>query len=77
MVHGCQTTAEQEMRLTLFNQVAEREGFVVLYPEVNAVEPEQPGPIANCWQFFDPAAYFRGNGDPAAIAEMTNAVLAS
>jgi poly(hydroxyalkanoate) depolymerase family esterase len=75
VVHGCQTTAEQEMELTRFNRVAEREGFVVLYPEVNAAEAAQPGPIANCWQFFDPAAYFRGNGDPAAIAEMTRAVM--
>ncbi len=75
VVHGCQTTAEQEMELTLFNQLAEREGFVVLYPEVNAAEAAQPGPIANCWQFFDPTAYFRGNGDPAAIAKMTEAVM--
>ena len=75
VVHGCQTTAEQEMELTLFNQVAEREGFAVLYPEVNAAEAAQPGPIANCWQFFDPTSYFRGNGDPAAIAKMTEAVM--
>jgi poly(hydroxyalkanoate) depolymerase family esterase len=75
VVHGCQTTAEQEMELTLYNRVAEREGFLVLYPEVNAAEAAQTGPIANCWQFFDPASYFRGNGDPAAIAEMTRAAM--
>ena len=32
-----QTTAEQEMRVTLYNQLAEREGFVVLYPDVDAL----------------------------------------
>jgi poly(hydroxyalkanoate) depolymerase family esterase len=75
MVHGCQTTAEQEMRLTLFNRVAEREGFVVLYPEVDATGQELPGPLNHCWKFFDPSAYFRGNSDPAAIAEMTRSVM--
>ena len=76
VVHGCQTTARQEMELTLFNELADREGFAVLYPEVDAIGRQQPGPIANCWRFFDPSAYFRGNGDPAAIAEMTRSVMA-
>ena len=77
VVHGCQTTARQEMELTRFNELADREGFAVLYPEVDALERQQPGPVANCWRFFEPSTYFRGNGDPAAIAEMTRSVMAS
>src|SRR5205085_12356783 len=75
MVHGCQTTAEQEQRVTLFDQVAERERFVVLYPEADAVGRAQPGPLTQCWKFLDPTTYFRGNGDTAAIADMTRAIM--
>ena len=77
VVHGCQTTAQQEMELTLFNELADREGFVVLYPEVDDIGRQLPGPLNHCWKFMDPSAYFRGNGDPAAIAEMTRAVMSS
>src|SRR5688500_18864131 len=48
-VHGCQTTAEQHMRSTLFNQVAERGRFVVLYADVDALGRAQPGPANQCW----------------------------
>ena len=75
VVHGCQTTAQQEMELTQYNELAERAGFVVLYPEVNEVDSQLPGPLNHCWNFFDPTAYFRGNNDPAAIAEMTRRVM--
>jgi poly(hydroxyalkanoate) depolymerase family esterase len=76
MVHGCQTTAEQEMRLTLYNQLAEREGFVVLYPDVDAHGRTQPGPANQCWKFPYPPSWSRDNSDAAAIADMTRAVMA-
>jgi poly(hydroxyalkanoate) depolymerase family esterase len=76
MVHGCQTTAEQHMKSTLYNRVAEREGFVVLYVDVDALGRAQPGPASNCWKFPYPPAYFRGNSDAAAIADMTRAIMA-
>jgi poly(hydroxyalkanoate) depolymerase family esterase len=75
-VHGCQTTAEQHMRSTLFNQVAERRRFIVLYVDVDALGRTQPGPLNQCWKFPYPPAYFRGNSDTAAIADMTRAVMA-
>src|SRR4051794_40350431 len=76
MVHGCQTTAEQQMRANLYNQLAEREGFVVLYPDIDAFEAAQPGPTARCWQFPSPANWHRDQGDPAALAGMTRAIMA-
>ena len=76
MVHGCQTTAEQQMKATLFNQIAEREGFVVLYPDVDALGRAQPGPANQCWKFPYPPAWSRDNSDAAAIADMTRAVMA-
>ena len=76
MVHGCQTTAEQEMKVTLYNQLAEREGFVVLYPDVDALGRAQPGPAYRCWKFPYPPSWMRDNSDAAAIADMTRTVMA-
>jgi poly(hydroxyalkanoate) depolymerase family esterase len=76
MVHGCQTTAEQQMRANLYNPVAEREGFVVLYPDVDALGRAQPGPANQCWKFPYPPAWWRGHSDAAAIADMTRAAMA-
>ena len=70
-VHGCGTTAEQQMRVSLYNRLAERKGFVVLYPDVDVVGQNLPGPLNQCWKFPDPTSYFRGTGDAAAIADMT------
>src|SRR4051794_30272207 len=77
MVHGCQTTAEQELRVTGYNQLAEREGFVVLYPDVDAIGRQLPGPLNQCWKFFDPTTYFRDNSDMGAIVAMTQAAMSN
>jgi poly(3-hydroxybutyrate) depolymerase len=76
MVHGCQTTAEEMMKWSNYNPVAERGGFVVLYPDVDALGRAQPGPANQCWKFPYPPAWTRGNSDAAAIADMTRAVMA-
>jgi poly(hydroxyalkanoate) depolymerase family esterase len=76
-VHGCQTTADTEQKITLYDQLAEKNGFVVLYPDVNADERAAQGPIANCWRFYDPASLKRDSGDAGAIADMTRAVMKS
>lgn len=76
MVHGCQTTAEQQLRASLYDPLAERERFVVLYPDVDALGRAQPGPAHDCWKFPYPLAWTRGHSDAAAIAGMTRAVMA-
>ena len=75
MVHGCQTTAEQQMRANLYNQLAEREGFIVLYPDLDPTGQLQPGPLRQCWRFPIPTSQHRGQGDAAALAGMTRAVM--
>ncbi|MCW2992502.1 MAG: hypothetical protein JWM73_3096 [Solirubrobacterales bacterium] len=75
MTHGCQTTADQQMRANLYNRVAEREGIVMLYPDIDAAEAAQPGPTARCWQFPSPLSWHRDSGDAAAIAGMTHTVM--
>lgn len=75
MVHGCQTTADEQMRANLYNRLAGKYGFVVAYPDVNESEASLPGPLRRCWRFFDTSNWSRGSGDPAAIAGITGAVM--
>jgi len=75
VTHGCQTTAEEQMRATLYNRVAERHGFVVLYPDIDELGTQQPGPLRNCWRFPVPTSHHRDSGDAAALAAMTRAVM--
>ena len=71
MLHGCQTTAAQQMAANLYNPLADQRGFVVVYPDTDAIENAQPGPLARCWQFPLPTDDLRGAGDGAAIAAIT------
>jgi poly(hydroxyalkanoate) depolymerase family esterase len=75
VAHGCQTTAEQQMQANLYNDVADREGFVVMYPDTDASADLQPGPLVKCWRFFAPSSWTRGGDHAAAIAGMTLATL--
>lgn len=75
MTHGCQTTAEQQMKANLYNRVAEREGFVVMYPDVDEALVNMPGPLRRCWRFYDSGSWHRDQGDAAAIAGMTRATM--
>jgi poly(hydroxyalkanoate) depolymerase family esterase len=70
VIHGCGLSAAQEEGATLFDDVAEREKFLVLYPDNDdLVHP------AGCWQFYNVTAMNREQGDLATIAGMTNAVI--
>jgi poly(hydroxyalkanoate) depolymerase family esterase len=75
MLHGCQTTAYEQMEANLYNPLADKQGFVVAYPDTDAIENAQPGPTARCWQFPSPEDWTRGDGDGAAVAAITHAVI--
>jgi poly(hydroxyalkanoate) depolymerase family esterase len=47
MLHGCDETAEEFARVTRMNDIADREGFAVLYPEQSR-ERHKLG----CWNWF-------------------------
>lgn len=72
MLHGCKQDSEDFARGTRMNEVAEREGFLVLYPE-QLRKCNQMG----CWNWFDARHQQRGTGEPAMIAALVQAVLAS
>jgi poly(hydroxyalkanoate) depolymerase family esterase len=74
MLHGCETTAYQQMEANLYNPLADKQHFVVVYPDTDPFENEQPGPTVRCWQFPDPQDWARGQGDGAAVAAITQIV---
>jgi len=70
VLHGCKQSAEDAALGTGANALADREGFVALYPQQSAHDNPQ-----RCWNWFDPRHQVRGSGEPAAIARMTQRVL--
>lgn len=68
VVHGCGLTSHQEEEATLYDQVARRHNFLVLYPD-----DDDRSHLGRCWQFYNPTLR-RDSGDLATIAGMTRAV---
>ena len=62
MLHGCTQDPEDFARGTRFDEVAEREGLIVLYPEQPSSANQN-----KCWNWFEPAHQARGRGEPASI----------
>jgi poly(hydroxyalkanoate) depolymerase family esterase len=75
MVHGCNTSAAQQEGANRLNQLADRKGFVVLYPDHDTATNTEAGthPV-RCWRWYSDLA--RDAGDPATIAGQTRAVIA-
>jgi len=71
-LHGCSQTAEDAARGTRWNELAEREGALVVYPEQS---PAANG--AQCWNWFEPDHQVRGNGEPAIIMAIVAEVMAA
>jgi len=67
MLHGCGTTAEQMETAAELDQQAERDHFVVMYPDAAAHR-------GRCWRAATDTT--RRSRDPAAIAGMVRAALA-
>jgi poly(hydroxyalkanoate) depolymerase family esterase len=70
MLHGCKQDSEDFARGTAMNAVAQREGFLVVYPE-QLRKSNQMG----CWNWFEPQHQRRGAGEPAMIAALTQQVV--
>ena len=69
MLHGCTQTAEEFAAATQMDAIAEKEGFVVAYPEQSA------DTIATrCFQWWDPAHQSRDAGEPKELSDAALAV---
>ena len=67
MLHGCNQDAAEFAEVTGMNALAAAEGFAVLYPE----QRDHP---TDCWRWYEPAQQVRGQGEPAAIAGLVEAL---
>ncbi|SFV11181.1 extracellular catalytic domain type 1 short-chain-length polyhydroxyalkanoate depolymerase [Pseudoduganella namucuonensis] len=70
MLHGCGQDADDFASGTGMNELAEKLGCLVLYPE------QSRGVNSNrCWSWFDKDHHERGRGEPALIAGVTGKIL--
>lgn len=72
LLHGCTQTPLEFAESTRFNQLANRHGFVVIYPQQTIVHNGQ-----RCWQWYRPAHQSRARGEPAILAEITQQAVAN
>ncbi|MBM7647036.1 poly(hydroxyalkanoate) depolymerase family esterase [Scopulibacillus daqui] len=73
MLHGCKQDPDDFARGTKMNDLAERENFFVLYPEMNALfNPFNPTEfnIDRCWNWFLDDNQHRAEGQPKIIKDM-------
>lgn len=76
VLHGANTTAEQQRAANLFDPLAVREGFMVLYPDHETDSALGRHPL-QAWRFYNPAEMQRDVGDAQAVAELTRQVIES
>jgi poly(hydroxyalkanoate) depolymerase family esterase len=72
VLHGCTQSADDAAAGTRMNAMADRCGFVVIYPEQREANNQQ-----RCWNWYLPQHQVRGSGEPAAIAGIVARVLGS
>jgi poly(hydroxyalkanoate) depolymerase family esterase len=71
MLHGCTQNPDDFAAGTAMNELAQAQGFYVLYP----AQSTQANPQA-CWNWFKHTHQQRGRGEPALLAGMTREVMA-
>jgi poly(hydroxyalkanoate) depolymerase family esterase len=71
MLHGCTQSPEDFARGTGMDALADREGFIVVYPRQTASANAQ-----KCWNWFDGRHQQRDGGEPSLIAGLVGQVLA-
>ena len=47
----------------------------MVYPDIDEAGTQQPGPLRNCWRFFNANSWHRGQGDAGALAGITRSVM--
>ncbi|HET8911781.1 MAG TPA: PHB depolymerase family esterase [Ktedonobacteraceae bacterium] len=62
MLHGCTQSAQDFATGTMMNKLADKEGFIVVYPEQGMMKNQ-----GRCWNWFQPANQHRDHGEPARI----------
>lgn len=68
MLHGCQQTAADFAAATRLNELAERKGFAVLYPQQSSTSDRN-----RCWHWYKRSTQ-QGQGDVALVAAMVRQI---
>lgn len=69
MLHGCTQTPADFAAGTAMNALADRDGFIVLYPAQSRGDNAQ-----SCWNWFSRGDQLRDKGEPAILAGMTQKI---
>jgi len=69
MLHGCTQDPDSFAAGTRMNTLADKEGFLVLYPAQSATANG-----AKCWNWFEPEHQVTDRGEPSLIAGITREV---
>jgi poly(hydroxyalkanoate) depolymerase family esterase len=72
MLHGCTQTPADSAAGTAWNPLADRQTFVVVYPQQSIVDN-----LLSCWNWFLPENQVRGSGEAGILAGITQQVLTS
>ncbi len=77
-LHGCNQDADDAATGSRLEQLAERAGLLVLFPQqtrpVGSTYPASDGNGSGCWNWFLPDHQQRGKGEPGALVGMTRQV---
>jgi poly(hydroxyalkanoate) depolymerase family esterase len=69
MLHGCMQTPDDLATISGMNNVADQNGFLVVYP----AQTQDANPL-RCWNWFDPKHQARGAGEPAILAAVVQQI---
>jgi poly(hydroxyalkanoate) depolymerase family esterase len=69
MIHGCLSDPNSMAAVSRFNELADRENFIVVYPRQNATANPQ-----RCWNFMLSFNQARGSGEPSILMGIINKV---
>ncbi len=72
MLHGCTQDPADFAAGTRMNDLARREGFIVVYPAQTAHANSQ-----KCWNWFKPQHQKRGRGEPALLTALAQHIAAT
>lgn len=70
MLHGCKQDADDFARGTRMNDLGEKYGLIVAWPNQKRL-----GNSLGCWQWFLPHNQRRGRGEPAILAELARSLV--
>jgi poly(hydroxyalkanoate) depolymerase family esterase len=69
MLHGCTQTPDDFAAGTQMNSIADKENFLVVYPE----QPATANAL-RCWNWFEASQQSRGQTEPSLLAEIVSTV---